>query len=115
VVVCFFLDIKRNKEDRTKRNGAFSSRTRTIILVKWNSEDVEDHIVLTTNDDNLPTAVAVHCINSRHHFTFAAGSVEMANLYAHQLNQQQNVDTLERGMSLFDMYISEEKDENEIV
>jgi hypothetical protein len=85
------------------------------LLVKWNSEDVEDHIVLTTNDDNLPTAVAVHCINSRRHFTFAAGSVEMANLNAHQLSQQQNVDTFERGMSLFDMYSSEEKDENKIV
>jgi hypothetical protein len=54
---------------------------------------------------------------NRHRFTFAAvaGSVEMANLNARQLNQQQNVDTFERGMSLFDRYSSQDQDENEIV
>jgi hypothetical protein len=163
-------------------------------------EDVEDPIVLTTTEDNLPTAVADHRINSRllredmrttlqgrvnYHeivhakivdmgssststqvgdpqnipswspheeaeysgpaaiavpervvgmgleshsnrieemvincprFTFAvAGSIEMANLNVRQLNQHQNVDTFERGMSLFDRYSNQEKDENEIV
>jgi hypothetical protein len=53
---------------------------------------------------------------NRPRFTFAvAGSVEMANLNVRQLNQHQNVDTFERGMSLFDRYSSQEKDENEIV
>eukprot|EP00979_Chaetoceros_neogracilis_P013032 scaffold3645_cov140-Chaetoceros_neogracile.AAC.8 len=157
-------------------------------LVEMISEDVEDPIVLTTTEDNLPTAVAAHRINicrrredmrttlqgrvnyheivhaeivdmgssstsstqvgdsqnapswSPHEeaeysgpaaiavpergvcmglephinrieemvincprFTFAvAGSIEMTNLNVRQLNQHHNVDTFERGMSLFD-------------
>jgi len=148
-------------------------------------EDVEDPIVLTTTEDNHPTAVADHRINSRlpredmrttlqgrgnYHEIVHAEIVDMGSsststlvgdpqntpswnpygeaeysgpaviavpervvgmatqqpvrrggdqpssfFYVPQLNQHQNVDTFERGMSLFDRYSSQEKDENEIV
>ena len=188
IVIGITIIYKRDREQRER-------------VVERIPEDVEDPIVLTTTEDNLPTAVAAHRINSRlpredmrttlqgrgnYHeiihaeivdmgssststlvgdpqntpswnpygeaeysgpaaiavpervvgmglephsnrfekvvinrprFTFAAvaGSVEMANLNARQLNQHQNVDTFERGMSLFDRYSNQEKDENEIV